>query len=72
MARRRRNHYNDRNFSRGHIMSTSQTMAALREMGEHVVDAAKDALKQGADMVVADAKSRCPVPQKPEPMVQKK
>lgn len=55
----RRNHYGE-GFSRGQ-MSTSRTMAALREMGEHVVEAAKDALKQGADMVVADAKSRCPV-----------
>lgn len=57
---RRRSHYNDGNFSRGR-MSTSRTMAQLREMGEHVVQAAKDALKQGADIVVADAKSRCPV-----------
>ena len=30
-------------------------------MGDHVVTAAKNALKQGADDVVADAKSLCPV-----------
>ncbi|MBQ4403304.1 MAG: HK97 gp10 family phage protein [Selenomonadaceae bacterium] len=30
-------------------------------MGEHVLKAAKVALKKGADAVVADAKNRCPV-----------
>ena len=51
------------NFSRGRATGTSthKTIAALREIGEHVVDAAKAALKEGADMVVADAKNRCPV-----------
>ena len=38
-----------------------ETIRQLREMGEHVLQAAKDALKQGAAEVVADAKSRCPV-----------
>ena len=57
---RRRNPYSRGKFSRGK-MSTSRTLEALREMGSHVVQAAKDALKQGADIVVADAKSRCPV-----------
>lgn len=38
-----------------------ETIRQLREMGEHVFQAAKDALKQGAAEVVADAKSRCPV-----------
>lgn len=59
----RRNHYGDVGFSRGRGtgMSTYKTIAALREMGEHVVAAAKAALKDGADAVVADAKSRCPV-----------
>ena len=42
-------------------MSTYKTLAALREMGEHVVEAAKAELKKGADEIVADAKSRCPV-----------
>lgn len=55
-----RNHYRDKGFSRGNL-TPPQTMAALREMGEHVVEAAKIALKNGADIVVADAKSRCPV-----------
>ena len=50
-------------FTRGRTtgMSTAQTVTALREIGEHVVRAAKDSLKQGADLIVADAKSRCPV-----------
>ena len=58
MARRR---YRD--FSRGlsDNLGLPETLRRLREMGEHVVQAAKDALKQGADEVVADAKSRCPV-----------
>lgn len=38
-----------------------ETIRQLREMGEHVLQAAKDALKQGAAEVVADVKSRCPV-----------
>ena len=42
-------------------MSTYKTLAALREMGEHVVEAAKAELKKGADEIVADVKSRCPV-----------
>lgn len=55
----RRNHYGE-GFSRGQ-MSTSRTVAELREIGEHVVQAAKVALRQGVDIVVAEAKSRCPV-----------
>lgn len=47
-------------FTRGHT-STSKTMAALKEIGDHVVQAAKDALREGADILVQDAKSRCPV-----------
>ena len=54
------NHYNDVGFARGRI-SASQTVAAIREMGEHVLEAAKTALKQGAEAVAADAKNRCPV-----------
>ena len=45
----------------GSSLGTNETLRQLREIGEHVVQAAKDALKQGADEVVADAKSRCPV-----------
>ena len=59
------NHYNDVGFSRGRItdrrLSTAKALAELRESGEHVVDAAKAELKKGADAIVADAKSRCPV-----------
>lgn len=52
-----------RDFSRGVSapIGLQQTLRELREIGEHVVTAAKDALKVGADEVVADAKSRCPV-----------
>lgn len=42
-------------------LGVTETLRQLREMGEHVVTAAKNALKQGADEVVADAKNRCPV-----------
>lgn len=47
-------------FSRGR-MTAGRTLQELRELGEHVVSAAKQALKEGADEVVTDAKSRCPV-----------
>ena len=64
MARRRSSsgrRYRD--FSRGvsDVIGLPETMRRLREMGDHVVQAAKNALKQGADEVVADAKNRCPV-----------
>ena len=59
MARRR----SEIGFTRGRGtgMSSFKTIAALREMGEHVLSAAKAELKKGADKVVADAKSLCPV-----------
>lgn len=57
---RRRNHYRDKSFSRGGI-STGQVESHLKELGEHVLEAAKAALKEGVDSVVAEAKSRCPV-----------
>lgn len=47
-------------FTRGG-MTTGAVEQHLRELGEHVLQAAKAALKEGADMVVKDAKSRCPV-----------
>ena len=40
---------------------TGQTLRNLREMGEHVADASKRALRNGAYTVAADAKSRAPV-----------
>lgn len=54
------NHYRDREFSRGH-MSGGQTEKALRDIGQNVLDAARAALEAGANEVLADAKSRCPV-----------
>ena len=47
-------------FTRGG-MTTGAVEQHLRELGEHVLQAAKAALKEGAEMVVKDAKSRCPV-----------
>lgn len=61
MARRSR-HYRDRGFSRQMSnLGMPETLRQLREMGEHVVEAAKTELARGAAEVVADAKSRCPV-----------
>ena len=59
MARRNRGG----DFSRGGFgnLSTHQTTQRLREMGEHVERAAKQALRAGAYKVVADAKSKVPV-----------
>lgn len=60
---KRRNHYKDIGFARGRMtgMSTAKTIAELRAIGEHVVEAAKIELKKGVDTVLADAKARCPV-----------
>lgn len=55
-----RNHYRDVGFSRGR-MTPRQAIAAIREYGEAALEAAKAELKKGAEAVVADAKSRCPV-----------
>lgn len=41
--------------------SVNRTLENFREMGEHVAAAAKQALKNSAYQVVADAKSNCPV-----------
>ena len=41
--------------------SNAKTLKNLREMGKHVEDAAKQALKRGTDRVVEDAKRRVPV-----------
>jgi len=56
----RRNNYKAGSFSRGKV-SAGQTEQHLKELGEHVLQAAKDALKAGVDAVVEDAKTRCPV-----------
>jgi hypothetical protein len=55
----KRNHYRDTSFSRGSF-NTGKTEQHLKDLGAHVLDAAKAALKQGADEVVAEAKNRCP------------
>ncbi len=60
MGRQRKNHYRDKSFSRGHV-STAKTEQVLKELGNHVLEAAKTALGQAAEAVVRDAKSRCPV-----------
>lgn len=54
------NHYKDVGFARGKI-SPRQAVERIRAMGEKVLAAAKAELKKGAEVVVADAKSRCPV-----------
>lgn len=41
--------------------NSRRTLENLREMGEHVANAAKQALRNGAYTVAADAKSRVPV-----------
>jgi len=59
---RRRSHYRESGFERGmSSLGTTETLRQLREMGEHVIEAAKAELARGAAEVVADAKSRCPV-----------
>ena len=56
MARR----YNG--FQRGYAATgVNEAVRALQELGKDVEQAAKQALKKGADEIVADAKSRCPV-----------
>ena len=59
MARDRRDDF--RRYGTSQYESTRRTVQQLREVGEHVVEAAKRALKEGVDIVIADAKSRCPV-----------
>ena len=41
--------------------SARENLRGLRQIGEHVAQSAKDALKQCAGAIVASAKSRCPV-----------
>lgn len=58
------NHYRDKSFERGY-MSTGDagkgTVKALQELGDNVLAAAVKALSAGADVIVEDAKTRCPV-----------
>ncbi len=57
------NHYRDKGFRRGYVSwrAAGMVAAALRQAGAHVEEAAKEALKDGAEAIVQDAKSRCPV-----------
>ena len=62
MARTSRR-YRGGDYSRGYsnIEGIENAVRKLRAIGERVLDSAKAALKDGADMVVSDAKSRVPV-----------
>lgn len=62
----RHNHYRDRGFTRGAlgVRGAQEVARALRQAGEHIEAAAKEALKEGVDIVVNDAKRRCPVYEK--------
>lgn len=58
------NHSNDTSFTRGSQSidwQVRQAVEELRRKGEHVVTAAKQALKEGADIIVADMRNRAPV-----------
>ena len=60
----RHNHYGDSDFARGHLnieWQVRQAIEDLRRKGEHVVIAAKQALKEGADIILADMNSRVSV-----------
>ena len=58
MARR---NYARGGFTRGSITGTREAVKMIQDLGEDVLVAAKEALKSGADIIVQDAKSRCPV-----------
>ena len=58
MARR---NYARGGFTRGSITGTREAVKMIQELGEDVLVAAKEALKDGADLIERDAKSRCPV-----------
>ena len=62
MARTSRR-YRGGDYSRGYsnVEGIENAVRKLRAIGERVLDSAKAALKDGADMVVSDAKSRVPV-----------
>ena len=62
MARTSRRRHTERTFHRaGSLSGVNAAVANLRAKGEEVLLAAKSALKDGVDLVIADAKSRCPV-----------
>ena len=60
----RHNHRNDSGFSRGQTSidwQVQQAVESLRRKGEHVIVAAKQALKESADIILTDMISRVPV-----------
>lgn len=56
MARNRRG-----SFQRGSVSGVEVSMKNLRIKSEKALAAAKAALRDGVDLIVSDAKSRCPV-----------
>lgn len=63
MAGTSRRRHRESTFRRGYenIAGVNEAVRKLRMKGEHVLTAAKQGLKEGAQLVVDDAKSRCPV-----------
>ncbi len=63
MARTNKRRHRESKFERGYVnmYGVEEAVRNLRAKGEHVLQAAKSALKDGVDLIVADAKSRCPV-----------
>ena len=59
MAGQRR--HNESTFRRGSIRGGAEAERRLQQLGEDVIFAAKLALAEGVDIIIADAKSRCPV-----------
>lgn len=54
--------HNESTFRRGgNLEGVNAAVARLRAKGEDVLLAAKSALRDGVDLIIADAKSRCPV-----------
>ena len=49
------------NFTRGRVTVNNEAVRRIREYGLEVEKAAKAALAEGAEIIVNDAKSRCPV-----------
>lgn len=48
-------------FTRGSVRGRAEVASILRGLGEKVVEAAKSETMAQAEIIVADAKSRCPV-----------
>lgn len=62
MARTSRRRHRESTFHRaGNLSGVNAAVERLRAQGEEVLFAAKSALKEGVDLIIADAKSRCPV-----------